>query len=75
MIGTGGTLVGVVLGLARAKVLAVELDPGGLGRYGQIFTLLAALSALTGLGLGLGRRRSSWRRRARATIANSSSWS
>ena len=54
MIGTGGTLVGVVLGLARAKVLAVELDPGGLGRYGQIFALLAALSALTGLGLGLG---------------------
>jgi O-antigen/teichoic acid export membrane protein len=54
IIGTGGTLLATVLGLARAKVLAVELDPDGLGLYGQIFALLTALSALTGLGLGLG---------------------
>ena len=54
IIGTGGTLLATVLGLVRAKVLAVELDPDGLGLYGQIFALLFALSALTGLGLGLG---------------------
>ncbi len=54
LIGTGGTLVTVAFGLVRAKVLAVELDPGGLGLYGQIFTLLTIMSAVTGLGLGLG---------------------
>ena len=54
VVGATGAVVAALLGLVRAKVLALELDPGGLGLYGQIFTLLMALSALTGLGLGLG---------------------
>lgn len=54
LVGIGGTLLAGALGVARTKVLAVELDPDGLGLYGQLFSLLSALSAVTGLGLGLG---------------------
>jgi O-antigen/teichoic acid export membrane protein len=57
MLGIGATLVVGVLGVVRTKVLAVGLEPSGLGLYGQILTLLTALSAASGLGLGLGTTR------------------
>ena len=57
LLGSGATLIVGVLGVARTKVLAVGLEPAGLGLYGQILTLLTALSAASGLGLGLGTTR------------------
>jgi O-antigen/teichoic acid export membrane protein len=57
MLGMGATLIVGVLGVVRTKVLAVGLEPSGLGLYGQILTLLTALSAASGLGLGLGTTR------------------
>lgn len=57
LLGSGGTLVVGLLGVARNKVLAVDLEPAGYGLYGQILTLLTMLSAASGLGLGLGTTR------------------
>jgi O-antigen/teichoic acid export membrane protein len=57
LLGSGATLIVGILGVLRTKVLAVGLEPEGLGLYGQILTLLAALSAASGLGLGLGTTR------------------
>jgi O-antigen/teichoic acid export membrane protein len=57
LLGSGATLIVGLLGVARTKVLAVGLGPEGLGLYGQILTLLTALSAASGLGLGLGTTR------------------
>ncbi len=57
MLGSVGTLTVAAFGVARTKILAVEIEPAGLGRYGQVLTLLAALSAASGLGLGLGTTR------------------
>jgi PST family polysaccharide transporter len=57
VIGTSATLIVGVLGVVRTKVLAVGLDPAGLGLYGQVLTMLTALSAGAGLGLGLGTTR------------------
>ena len=57
ILGIGATVIVGVLGVARTKVLAVELEPAGLGLYGQMLTLLTALGAASGLGLGLGTTR------------------
>jgi O-antigen/teichoic acid export membrane protein len=57
ILGMGATVIVGLLGVARTKVLAVELEPAGLGLYGQMLTLLTALSAASGLGLGLGTTR------------------
>lgn len=57
ILGMGATVVVGLLGVARTKVLAVELEPAGLGLYGQMLTLLTALGAASGLGLGLGTTR------------------
>lgn len=57
LLGSGATLIVGALGVLRTKVLAVGLEPSGLGLYGQILTLLTALSAASGLGLGLGTTR------------------
>ncbi len=57
VLGSTATVIVGVLGVARTKVLAVGLEPSGLGLYGQILTLLTALSAASGLGLGLGTTR------------------
>jgi PST family polysaccharide transporter len=57
MLGMGATVIVGALGVARTKVLAVELEPAGLGLYGQMLTLLTALGAASGLGLGLGTTR------------------
>jgi O-antigen/teichoic acid export membrane protein len=57
VLGSAATLIVGVLGVARTKILAVGLEPAGLGLYGQILTLLTALSAASGLGLGLGTTR------------------
>ena len=57
MLGLGATAVVGLLGVLRTKVLAVGLEPAGLGLYGQILTLLTALSVASGLGLGLGTTR------------------
>ena len=54
ILGTAGSLIVALLGVVRTKGLALELDPAGLGRYGQISTILLTLSAASGLGLGLG---------------------
>jgi PST family polysaccharide transporter len=54
LLGTAGSLVVAAFGVARTKVLAVELGPSGLGLYGQVFSLLAFVSVASGLGLGLG---------------------
>lgn len=57
VIGSGATVVVGVFGVLRTKVLALELEPAGLGLYGQVLALLTALSAASGLGLGLGTTR------------------
>jgi O-antigen/teichoic acid export membrane protein len=57
ILGIGGTALVGLLGVIRTKVLAVELEPSGLGLYGQMLTLLTALGAASGLGLGLGTTR------------------
>ena len=57
ILGMGATVIVGLLGVARTKVLAVELEPAGLGLYGQMLTLLTALGAASGLGLGLGTTR------------------
>jgi O-antigen/teichoic acid export membrane protein len=57
MLGIGGTVLVGLLGVIRTKVLAVDLEPSGLGLYGQMLTLLTALGAASGLGLGLGTTR------------------
>jgi PST family polysaccharide transporter/antigen flippase len=57
LIGSTGTLVAALLGVARTKALALELEPSGLGLYGQILSLLTAMSVASGLGLGLGTTR------------------
>jgi O-antigen/teichoic acid export membrane protein len=57
LLGSGATLIVGALGVARTKALAVGLEPEGLGLYGQILTLLTAISAASGLGLGLGTTR------------------
>lgn len=57
MLGSSATVIVGLLGVGRTKVLAVELDPAGLGLYGQILTLLMTFSAVSGLGLGLGTTR------------------
>ncbi len=54
ILGTAGSMIVAALGVARTKGLALELDPAGLGRYGQVSTILLTLSAASGLGLGLG---------------------
>lgn len=64
LLGSSATLIVGLLGVARTKVLAVGLEPSGLGLYGQILTLLTALSAASGLGLGLGTTRVVAERRA-----------
>lgn len=56
-LGTSATLIVGVFGVFRTKVLALELEPSGLGLYGQILTLLTAMTAASGLGLGLGTTR------------------
>lgn len=65
VIGTGATFVVGALGVARTKVLALGLDPDGLGLYGQMLTLLTAMSAASGVGLGLGTTRAVAQTRAR----------
>lgn len=65
LLGSGATLVVGALGVLRTKVLAVGLEPSGLGLYGQVLTLLTALSAASGLGLGLGTTRVVAERRKR----------
>lgn len=57
LLGSGAMIVVGLLGVARTKVLALELEPSGLGLYGQLLTVLTALSAASGLGLGLGTTR------------------
>jgi PST family polysaccharide transporter len=57
ILGIGATVLVGLLGVARTKVLALELEPSGLGLYGQMLTLLTALGAASGLGLGLGTTR------------------
>lgn len=57
LLGSGATVLVALLGVGRTKVLAVGLEPEGLGLYGQILALLTALSAASGLGLGLGTTR------------------
>jgi enterobacterial common antigen flippase len=57
LLGSGATLIAAAFGVIRTKALAVELEPAGLGLYGQILSLLTALSAYSGLGLGLGTTR------------------
>lgn len=57
LLGSTATLIVGVLGVLRTKVVAVELDPSGVGLYGQILTLLTAMTAASGLGLGLGTTR------------------
>lgn len=57
LLGSTATLIVGVLGVFRTKVVAVELEPSGLGLYGQILTLLTAMTAASGLGLGLGTTR------------------
>jgi O-antigen/teichoic acid export membrane protein len=57
VVGATGTFIAAVLGVIRTKALAVELEPAGIGLYGQILSLLTALSAASGLGLGLGTTR------------------
>lgn len=54
VLGTAGSLVVAALGVVRTKALALELDPAGLGRYGQVSSILLTLSAASGLGLGIG---------------------
>ena len=56
-LGSTATILVGLLGVARTKALAVGLEPSGLGLYGQVLTLLTALSAASGLGLGLGTTR------------------
>jgi enterobacterial common antigen flippase len=65
LLGSGATLIVGVLGVVRTKVLALGLEPEGLGLYGQLMTLLAALSAASGLGMGLGTTRTVAETRAR----------
>lgn len=57
LLGSSATLIVGVLGVFRTKVVALELEPSGLGLYGQILTLLTAMTAASGLGLGLGTTR------------------
>lgn len=57
LLGSSATILVGLLGVGRTKVLALELEPSGLGLYGQVLTLLTALSAASGLGLGLGTTR------------------
>jgi PST family polysaccharide transporter len=57
LLGSGATAFVALLGVARTKALALGLEPEGLGLYGQILALLTALSAASGLGLGLGTTR------------------
>jgi O-antigen/teichoic acid export membrane protein len=57
LVGSGATVVVGVLGVVRTKALALGLEPDGLGLYGQVLTVLTALSAASGLGLGLGTTR------------------
>ena len=69
MLGSVGTLTVAAFGVARTKILAVEIEPGGSASTAKLMTLLAALSAASGLGMGLGTTRTVAERRARGDKA------